>query len=80
VILTKSGGWYSYYDEQLGQGRENARQFLKEHDDVAREIEKRAKEELGIVEKATDDPEDVEADEAAADEAAADTGDGTDDS
>ncbi len=48
-IIKKSGAWYTYDGEQLGQGRENARNFLKEHDDVAREIEKKAKEALGIV-------------------------------
>ncbi|MDP8961004.1 MAG: DNA recombination/repair protein RecA, partial [Actinomycetota bacterium] len=47
-IIRKSGAWYQYEGEQIGQGRENARQFLKEHDDIAREIEKRAKEALGI--------------------------------
>jgi recombination protein RecA len=47
-IVRKAGAWYQYDGEQLGQGRENARTFLKEHDDVAREIEKRAKEALGI--------------------------------
>jgi recombination protein RecA len=47
-IVKKSGAWFQYEGEQIGQGRENARTFLKEHDDVAREIEKRAKEALGI--------------------------------
>jgi recombination protein RecA len=47
-VIKKAGAWYQYDGEQLGQGRENARQFLKENDDVAREIEKKAKEALGI--------------------------------
>ncbi len=47
-IIRKAGAWYTYDDEQLGQGRENARTFLKEHADVAAEIEKKVKEKLGI--------------------------------
>ncbi|NWG00894.1 MAG: recombinase RecA [Thermoanaerobaculaceae bacterium] len=38
-VLSKSGTWLSYGDTRLGQGRENARQFLKEHPEVAEEIE-----------------------------------------
>ncbi|HEX2028395.1 MAG TPA: recombinase RecA [Nitriliruptorales bacterium] len=47
-VVKKAGAWYQYEGDQLGQGRENARQFLKENDDIAREIEKKAKEALGI--------------------------------
>ncbi len=47
-IIRKAGAWYTYDGEQLGQGKENARQFLKEHDDVARGIEKKVKEKLGL--------------------------------
>ncbi|MFN2556929.1 MAG: recombinase RecA [Nitriliruptorales bacterium] len=59
-IIKKSGAWYQYEGEQIGQGRENARQFLKEHDDIAREIEKKAKEALGIL-VATSSPDPSEA-------------------
>src|SRR5262245_21735977 len=38
-IIEKSGAWYSYKGERIGQGKENARTFLKEHADIAREIE-----------------------------------------
>lgn len=38
-IVQKSGAWYSYNEERLGQGRENAKQFLKEHTDIAAQIE-----------------------------------------
>src|SRR6201999_4406400 len=48
-ILRKSGAWYTYEGDQLGQDKENARRFLKENPDVANEIEKRIKEKLGIV-------------------------------
>ena len=37
-IVQKSGSWYSYNDERLGQGRENAKQFLKENPDIRHEI------------------------------------------
>ena len=56
-IIKKSGAWYTYEGEQLGQGRENARKFLKEHTDVADEIYKRVTEQLGLV------PTDVTGDE-----------------
>jgi recombination protein RecA len=47
-IIRKSGAWYTYEGDQLGQGKENARKFLRENPDVAGEIEKRIKEKLGV--------------------------------
>jgi recombination protein RecA len=47
-IIRKSGAWYTYEGDQMGQGKENARKFLKENPDVAAEVEKRIKEKLGI--------------------------------
>ncbi|MEU7481029.1 recombinase RecA [Lentzea sp. NPDC042327] len=47
-ILRKSGAWYTYEGDQLGQGKENARKFLLENPDIANEIEKRIKDKLGI--------------------------------
>jgi len=47
-IVRKAGAWYTYEGDQLGQGKENARQFLKDNPDTADEIEKRIKEKLGI--------------------------------
>jgi recombination protein RecA len=47
-IVRKSGAWYTYEGDQLGQGKENARNFLRENDDIASEIEKRIKEKLGV--------------------------------
>jgi recombination protein RecA len=38
-VVEKSGAWYSYGDERIGQGRENAKTFLKEHADIANDIE-----------------------------------------
>ncbi len=48
AIVRKSGAWYTYEGDQLGQGKENARKFLRENPDVAGEIEKRIKEKLHI--------------------------------
>jgi recombination protein RecA len=47
-IIRKAGAWYTYDGEQLGQGKENARNFLKENLDVANEIEKKIKDKLGV--------------------------------
>ncbi|MFT4219203.1 MAG: recombinase RecA [Microbacterium sp.] len=47
-IVKKSGAWYTYDGEQLGQGKENARNFLIKNDDVAAEIESKIKSKLGI--------------------------------
>jgi len=38
-VVEKSGAWYSYGDERIGQGRENAKQFLKDHTSIALEVE-----------------------------------------
>jgi recombination protein RecA len=47
-VLDKSGAWYAYNGEKIGQGRDNAREFLRENPDLAREIENRVRESLGI--------------------------------
>ena len=46
-FVRKSGAWYTYEGDQLGQGKENARNFLKDNPDLANEIEKKIKEKLG---------------------------------
>jgi recombination protein RecA len=48
-IAEKSGSWFSYSQERLGQGRENAKQFLAENPDTAQEIEHKVKVVLGII-------------------------------
>lgn len=48
-IIQKSGSWYAYGDERIGQGRENAKQFLKENPDIRMEIENKIRESLGMV-------------------------------
>jgi recombination protein RecA len=47
-IIRKSGAWYTYEGDQLGQGKENSRNFLKENPDVSAEIEKKILEKLGV--------------------------------
>jgi recombination protein RecA len=47
-IVRKSGAWYTYEGDQLGQGKENARSFLRDNPDLANEVEKRIKEKLGV--------------------------------
>jgi recombination protein RecA len=48
AIVRKSGAWYTYEGDQLGQGKENARNYLRDNPDTANEIEKKIKEKLGI--------------------------------
>ena len=48
-IVDKAGAWYSYSGEKIGQGRDNTREFLRENPDLAREIENKIREQLGIV-------------------------------
>ena len=47
-LVKKSGAWYTYEGDQLGQGKENARTFLRDNPDLTNELEKKLKEKLGI--------------------------------
>src|SRR3989338_4648919 len=47
-LVEKSGAWYAYKGEKIGQGKDNAREYLKEHPEVAREIENKVREALGV--------------------------------
>ena len=47
-LVDKSGAWYAYQGEKIGQGKDNAREYLKEHPDVAAEIEAQIREKLGV--------------------------------
>ncbi|WP_129704397.1 recombinase RecA [Priestia megaterium] len=57
-IVQKSGSWYSYNDERLGQGRENAKQFLKENTDIRQEIAVQVREHHGLDQDGEPAPED----------------------
>jgi len=48
AIIEKSGAWYSYKGERLGQGRDNTRNFLKEHPEVLQEVESGVREKFGL--------------------------------
>ena len=47
-LVTKSGAWYNYGDVRLGQGRENAKQFLRENPDLAEEVDRKLRAALGL--------------------------------
>ena len=51
-VVEKSGAWFSYDSQRIGQGRENAKAFLKDHPDVADSIEKRVRDQSIVVERA----------------------------
>ena len=55
-IIDKSGAWYSYKDEKIGQGRENTKQFLKDNPDLLNEIESRIRSNSDTVEELMIDP------------------------
>ncbi|MDN6385631.1 MAG: recombinase RecA [Alkalibacterium sp.] len=66
-IITKAGAWYSYGEERIGQGRENAKKYLKEHPDLRIEIEKQVRTAYGVGDE-SDVKEKTEEEEAAATE------------
>ncbi len=47
-VLEKSGAWYAYKGDKIGQGKDNARDFLKEHPEIAAEIEAKVRETVGV--------------------------------
>jgi len=56
-LIVKSGTWFSYGEERIGQGRENARAWLKEHPDATAELEKKVRESLGLTKPAKEEAE-----------------------
>ncbi len=68
-IIEKSGAWYSYDSQRIGQGKENVRTFLKENPEISDEIERKVREQAGLLAKEMEDPS--IADKAAADDAEA---------
>jgi recombination protein RecA len=65
AVVEKSGAWFSYDSQRIGQGRENAKQFLREHRDLADAIEAKVREQSGVIANtmlaAVDDTEEAEA-------------------
>jgi recombination protein RecA len=48
-VVEKSGAWYSHDSQRIGQGRENAKQFLRDHPEIADVIERKVREQSGVV-------------------------------
>ena len=69
-VVEKSGAWFSYDSQRIGQGRENAKQFLRDHKDVADKIEAKVREQSGVVANLMLATSDADADEAEEAEAA----------
>ena len=61
-IVEKSGSWFSYNGERVGQGRENAKKFLRENTDIATAIEAAIRENAGLIAERITDPESVKTD------------------
>ena len=59
-VVQKSGAWFAYLGEKIGQGRENAKQYLKDNPEVMREIDEKVREACGFGEKKEDTPDSVE--------------------
>jgi recombination protein RecA len=55
-LVHKSGAWYAYQDDRIGQGRENAKTYLKEHPEVATAIEQQLRQTLGLTRVAAAPP------------------------
>ena len=47
-VINKSGAWYAYEGDKIGQGRENAKQFLKQNPEICREVEEKVREGFGL--------------------------------
>ena len=62
-IIDKSGAWFSYSSTKLGQGRENAKAFLKENEVIATEIENKIRENIGDALSGSAEPDEGENDE-----------------
>jgi recombination protein RecA len=65
-VVEKSGAWFSYDSQRIGQGRENAKQFLKDNPDVAAKIEAAVRQNSGIVAEAILAGDEKDADDEAA--------------
>ena len=59
-LIDKSGAWYAYKGEKIGQGKDNVREYLKEHKEIAHEIEQKIRSIVGIVDQARPAKEKIE--------------------
>ena len=62
-IVEKSGAWFSYNDQRIGQGKENAKKYLKENPDVAKELEDKIRSNSGLVDEIMLNPESLDIEE-----------------
>ena len=62
-IVEKSGAWFSYNDQRIGQGKENAKKYLKENPDIAKELEDKIRSNSGLVDEIMMNPESVDTEE-----------------
>ncbi|MDG1286284.1 MAG: recombinase RecA [Rickettsiales bacterium] len=70
-IIEKSGAWYSYDSQRIGQGKENVRKFLKENPEISDEIERKVRQQAGLLAKDMEDPSIADSEAAKDAEAAA---------
>ena len=56
-IIDKAGAWFSYNDQRIGQGKENAKKYLKDNPDTALEIENKIRSNSGLVDNIMMNPE-----------------------
>lgn len=59
-IIAKAGSWYSYNEERIGQGRENAKKYLEDHSDIYDEVQQKVRQAYGIDEESVAEREDPE--------------------
>ena len=59
-IINKSGAWYSYGEDRIGQGRENAKKYLEEHPDVSEDIQTQVRKAYGIDAESLEEKENPE--------------------
>jgi recombination protein RecA len=64
-VVEKSGAWYSYDSQRIGQGRENAKVFLKDNPDIAARIEAAVRQNSGLIAEVITHPEEQEDDDGA---------------
>lgn len=55
-FIEKSGAWYAYKSEKIGQGKDNSREYLREHPEIAKEIEAKIRKAVGVADQATVKP------------------------
>ncbi len=58
-IIVKSGAWYAYKSDKIGQGRENAKQYLREHPDIFNEVDYLVRERFGLLQEGQEIPEQI---------------------